>query len=113
MKRRAYIFYSIVIAAGLMISFFVGRKMAFQDPPATATNVKTAETNSEAESVTGYWLKLENDVIVIYGENKKNLIAETDIHSSVCSARDQKLLKTGIYMEDIDKLFKFLQSHTS
>ena len=113
MKKRAYIFYSGIIIAGLIVAFFAGRKMAYNDPPAAATNVRTAQTVKETESVSGYWLKLEDDVIVIYEENKKNIIAETDIHSADCSERDRKLLKTGIYMEDIDQLFKSLQSHTS
>ena len=113
MNKRAYIFYLGIFIMGVVIAFFVGRKFAMSEPPATETNVKTTGYKAEQEYTEGFWLKLENDVIVVYEQNKTDVIAETDIHSADCSSRDQSMLEDGIYMEDIESLFKFLQAHTS
>lgn len=113
MNKRAYIFYLGIFIMGIVVAFFVGRKFAMTDSPATETNVKTTRYSAGEEYAEGFWLKLENDVIVVYGENKEDVIAETDIHGSDCSGRDRSMLKDGIYMENIESLFKFLQAHTS
>lgn len=113
MNKRAYIFYLGILITGIIVAFFVGRKIAMSDAPAAETNVKTTKHISNKEPADGYWLKLENDVIVVYQQNKKDVIAQTDIHGDDCSERDRNMLKDGIYMESIEDLIKYLQAHTS
>lgn len=113
MNKRAYIFYLGILLAGIVVAFFVGRKIAMSDPPITETNVKTTRQVTNDKPEDGFWLKLENDVIVVYKQNKTDLIAQTDIHGDDCSDRDRLMLEDGIYLENVESLFKYLQAHTS
>ena len=113
MNKRAYIFYLGILLMGIVVAFFVGRKIAMSDPPITETNVKTTKQISSDEQEEGFWLKLEDDRIVVYKQNKKDIVAQTDIKGENCSDRDRLMLEDGIYMENVEKLFKYLQAHTS
>ena len=113
MNKRAYIFYFSVILMGVLLSFFAGRKYAFEDAKSNAPRISEVNEPFSRKEVEGYWLKLEQNHVVIYEKDQKELIAETDIRKSDCSSKDIRMLENGIYLENIESLCKFLQAHTS
>ncbi len=113
MNKRAYIFYFTVILMGVIVSFFAGKKYGTEDLKTTQTNVTASAEHQTKKVIEGYWLKRKNDKIVIYDQNQTNVIAETDIREKDCTEKDSKLLEQGIYLENMECLFKFLQAHTS
>lgn len=113
MNKRAYIFYLSVIIMGMAVSFWAGKDFAMNDMKATETNVSANKEPDTTKEVQGFWLKLEDGKIVIYDKKKEDVIAVTDIRKNDCTVRDIHLLENGIYMENMESLFKFLQAHTS
>jgi hypothetical protein len=98
---------------GMAVSFLAGKRFAAEEPPVTKTNAVANYEPASTGEVQGFWLKLQNNKIVIYDKTKEHMIAETDIRKSDCSVRDIHLLENGIYLETMEGLFKYLQAHTS
>lgn len=60
-----------------------------------------------------YYLILENNQISVYKSDKKTLYFNTQIHIDELNNYEISELTQGIFIEDVDELYSFLESHTS
>ena len=60
-----------------------------------------------------YFLILENNQISVYKSDKKTLYFNTQIHIDELNNYEISELTQGIFIEDVDELYSFLESHTS
>lgn len=112
MNKRAYIFYLTIFIIGFGIAYICGLKAGMEDgviPNGTAANVMP--NNQQEEE--GYWVKAIDNVIFVYKSDKTTVIAETDINISELSASEKNVLDDGIYLENSEELFKYLEANTS
>ena len=118
MSKRAYIFYLIIFVVGFSISYLCGYKIRF----GTNNNVnkytenKSINTNSltdENSEVEGYWIIAVDNKLNVYKKDKKTIMAETDIDISDFSLKEKNMLQNGVYYENAEELFKYLESNTS
>ena len=104
MNKRAYIFYLTIFIIGFGIAYVCGLKTGMEDEPIInneqAVNAKPDENKNQEE---GYWVKAIDNVIFVYKSDKTTVIAETDIN----------ILDDGIYLENSEELFKYLEANTS
>ena len=49
----------------------------------------------------------------VYKKDKKTIMAETDIDISDFSLKEKNMLQNGVYYENAEELFKYLESNTS
>lgn len=114
MNKRAYIFYLTIFIIGFGIAYICGLKVGMEDDAIInneqAVNVEPGDNKSEEE---GYWVKAINNVIFVYKSDKTTVIAETDINISELSASEKNVLDDGIYLENSEELFKYLEANTS
>lgn len=114
MNKRAYIFYLTIFIIGFGIAYICGLKAGMEDDAIInneqAVNVKPDNNESQEE---GYWVKAINNVIFVYKSDKTTVIAETDINISELSASEKNVLDDGIYLENSEELFKYLEANTS
>ena len=89
MSKRAYIFCLVVFIIGFLAAYIVGVEIG----------------TKEGDNL--------NDKIVVYKKKRKTVVAETDIVVSRLPEADRKVLENGIYIENAEKLFKFLEANTS
>ena len=108
MSKRAYIFCLVVFIIGFLAAYIVGVEIGTKE----GDNLKEKVVNVSKE-VEGYWVKDLNDKIVVYKKDGKTVVAETDIVVSRLPEADRKVLENGIYIENAEKLFKFLEANTS
>ena len=115
MSKRAYIFCLIIFIFGFSVAYVAGIKEGLDEQP--ITNEKAVNVNPDkattADETEGYWVKAVNDVIFVYKSDKTTMIAETDINISELSAREKNVLTDGIYLENAEELFKYLEANTS
>ena len=52
-------------------------------------------------------------MIFVYKSDKTTVIAETDINISRLSTSEKNILNDGIYLENSEELFKYLEANTS
>jgi hypothetical protein len=109
MNKRAYIFYLLIFILGFSIAYICGVKMGMEK-----------EYNSEASSVPdnssneeGYWVIAVDNVIYVYKSDKKTVVAQTDININHFSSGERNVLTDGIYLENSEELFKYLEANTS
>ena len=115
MNKRAYIFCLIVFIMGFCVAYFAGVKEGSNDVPLQkerAAYVKPKE-KSENSSEEGYWVKSVDNVIIVYKSDKKTIVAETDINIAKLSEKERNILMYGIYLENSEELFKYLEANTS
>ena len=111
MSKRAYIFYLLVLIIGFGIAYVSGIRFG------TNNNVnKYINTNSltdENSEVEGYWIIAVDNKLNVYKKDKKTIMAETDIDISDFSLKEKNMLQNGVYYENAEELFKYLESNTS
>ena len=80
------------------------------------TENKSINTNSltnENSEVEGYWIIAVDNKLNVYKKDKKTIMAETDIDISDFSLKEKNMLQNGVYYENAEELFKYLESNTS
>lgn len=113
MNKRAYIFYLTIFIIGFGIAYICGVKVGMEEETihnGAAANVMPKE---KKETEEGYWVKAIDNVIFVYKSDKTTVIAETDINISELSTREKNILDDGIYLENSEELFKYLEANTS
>ena len=98
-SKRAYIFYLLVLIIGFAIAYVSGIRFGTNNNVNKYTENKSINTNSltdENSEVEGYWI-----------------MAETDIDISDFSLKEKNMLQNGVYYENAEELFKYLESNTS
>lgn len=115
MNKRAYIFYLSVLIAGFLIAYLSGLKLGtYQYTQSKDKTVNVSpEKNTEASATEGYWVKASSNKIFVYKSDGETVVAETDIDISEFSEREKKILENGVYLENAEKLFKYLEANTS
>ena len=99
MSKRAYIFYLLVLIIGFGIAYVSGIRFG------TNNNVNE---HTENKSIIAVDNKLN-----VYKKDKKTIMAETDIDISDFSLKEKNMLQNGVYYENAEELFKYLESNTS
>ena len=115
MSKRAYIFCLVVFIIGFLAAYIVGVEIGTKEGDNLKEKVVnvSADNKSDSKEVEGYWVKGLNDKIVVYKKDGKTVVAETDIVVSRLPEADRKVHENGIYSENAEKLFKFLEANTS
>lgn len=115
MSKRAYIFCLVVFIIGFLAAYIAGVEIGTKEGDNLKEKVVNVSPNNKSDSkeVEGYWVKGLNDKIVVYKKDGKTVVAETDIVVSRLPEADRKVLENGIYIENAEKLFKFLEANTS
>ena len=72
-------------------------------------------TSFKVGGIADYFVKVTDGAVNVYWYegDEKNLYRETDIEFSLLSAEDQKLLETGIRLENEQELAGFLENFDS
>ena len=65
------------------------------------------------ESIYEYFICLENDYLVVYKRDRETVFMNTGISVDMINDEDLGLVKQGIPVEDINTLYKYLESYTS
>jgi uncharacterized protein YwlG (UPF0340 family) len=114
MNKRAYIFCLIVFIIGFSMAYVVGMKIGTEEGEYVKEKVVNVSPDNQNETVAeGYWVRALNEKIIVYRKDGTTVVAETDINVSRLSDTDRKVLETGIYLENAEQLFKFLEANTS
>ena len=113
MSKRAYIFCLVVFIIGFLAAYIVGVEIGTKEGDNLKEKVVNVSPNNKSDSKEVYWVKDLNDKIVVYKKDGKTVVAETDIVVSRLPEADRKVLENGIYIENAEKLFKFLEANTS
>lgn len=113
MNKRAYIFYLVIFIIGFGIAYICGLKVGMEDEIAHNENVANVMSDNQEKEEDGYWVKAINNIIFVYKSDKTTVIAETDINTSELSASEKNVLDDGIYLENSEELFKYLEANTS
>lgn len=116
MNKRAYIFYLSILIVGFLVAYWSGIKLGSYEYDSLNNN-KTVNVNPEQETkssvMEGYWVKSDKNKILVYKGDGKTIIAETDIDISEFSEREKRIIENGVYLENAEKLFKYLEANTS
>lgn len=116
MSKRAYIFYLLVLIIGFGIAYVSGIRFGTNNNVNKYTENKSINTNSltdENSEVEGYWIIAVDNKLKVYKKDKKTIMAETDIDISDFSLKEKNMLQNGVYYENAEELFKYLESNTS
>ena len=116
MSKRAYIFYLLVLMIGFGIAYVSGIRCGTNNNVNKYTENKSINTNSltdENSEVEGYWIIAVDNKLNVYKKDKKTIMAETDIDISDFSLKEKNMLQNGVYYENAEELFKYLESNTS
>ena len=111
MSKRAYIFYLLVLIIGFGIAYVSGIRFGTNNNVNKYTENKSINTNSltnENSEVEGYWIIAVDNKLNVYKKDKKTIMAETDF-----SLKEKNMLQNGVYYENAEELFKYLESNTS
>ena len=112
MNKRAYIFYLVILVCGFIVAFSCGDKISRKNP--VYSNLSDSDNRNEGITPTeGYWVKAQDNKILVFKNDGETIIAETDIELSEFSIRETKILEKGIYLETAEELFKYLEANTS
>ena len=114
MNKRAYIFYLVILFCGFFIAYMAGVKIGSggnENVQEQAANVDP-ETSSTTPT-EGYWVKAVDNIIYVYKSDAETEIAETDIDISGFSDQEKSILENGVYLENAEELFKYLEANTS
>ena len=112
MNKRAYIFYLSVFIVGFVIAFFCGMKAVLEDSYNVVNTEQTNQSNNSKKE-DGYWVKAISGTIFVYKSDTETLVAETDIKISNLTDKEKRILEDGIYLENSEELFKYLEANTS
>jgi len=63
--------------------------------------------------VYNYYIKDQDDYVVVFKKDKKTVYMETGILVNSLDENDAKMIKAGIPVEDITALYAYLESFTS
>lgn len=114
MNRRAYIFYLMILVCGFILAYVAGVKMGSGTEQSNiekeANVVPETSTSTPTE---GYWVKSVDDIIYVYKSDRTTVVAETDINISGLSDKEKSILENGVYLENAEELFKYLEANTS
>ena len=116
MSKRAYIFYLLVLIIGFGIAYVSVIRFGTNNNVNKYTENKSINTNSltnENSEVEGYWIIAVDNKLNVYKKDKKTIMAETDIDISDFSLKEKNMLQNGVYYENAEELFKYLESNTS
>lgn len=113
MNRRAYIFYLTIFIVGFGIAYFCGLKTGMENDLLYNEKTVDVQPKENEQKEEGYWVKAIGDVIFVYKSDKTTVIAETDINISRLSTSEKNILNDGIYLENSEELFKYLEANTS
>lgn len=114
MNKRAYIFCLSVLICGFIVAYIAGVKIGSE--PQNENKEKAVNVNPQMEteaSTEGYWVKSVDNKIFVYKSDGITIVAETDIDISECSNMEKSILEEGVYLENAEELFKYLESNTS
>ena len=114
MNKRAYIFYLTILVCGFVIAYVSGFQIGSNTEPSNMEKeVNVNPEVSTSEPTQGYWVKAVEDKIYVYKSDKTTLVAETDINISSLSDKEKSILENGVYLENAEELFKYLEANTS
>lgn len=114
MNKRAYIFYLIILVCGFAIAYVSGFKIGSGNNQSKIEKEVNVNPEISTSSPTeGYWVKAVADKIYVYKSDKSTLVAETDINISGLSDGEKSILENGVYLENAEELFKYLEANTS
>lgn len=114
MNKRAYIFYLSILICGFIIAYISGVKLGSESN--NNINEKTANAKvqeEQNESDEGYWVKAVDNRIYVYRNDCTTIIAETDIDISGFTIKEKNIINNGIYFENAEDLFNYLEANTS
>lgn len=124
MKEKSYIFCFVAFIIIFIMAFFAGDYLGNKENKIVSdktdarvwkeeeTRTETIETSRSNTTGAGYWIKAENEYIVIYNYNGE-LVSNTEIGTWHFSEQEKKILENGIYVESAEDLFRYLESYTS
>lgn len=69
--------------------------------------------DKEKDDNYNYWVIDESGIVKVYKQDKKELYLDTGIESASLEKEDKKMLRSGVYIEDIKALYNYLESITS
>lgn len=116
MSKRAYIFYLLILVTGFVVAYISGMKLGNNKEIVsynTENNYLNTNSDTDTEKIDGYWIIAVNNKINVYKNDKKTIMAETDIDIREFSETEKNMLSNGIYYEKAEELFKYLESKTS
>ena len=113
MNKRAYIFYLTIFIIGFGIAYICGLTAGMENKTVYHGTEANVTPDSDSPTEEGYWVKAVNNVIFVYKSDKTTIIAETDINTSQLSTKEKNILSDGIYLENSEELFKYLEANTS
>lgn len=114
MNKRAYIFYLMILICGFTIAYVAGFKIGSGSEQSNIEKEVNVDPEESTNTPTdGYWVKSVNDKIYVYKSDKETLVAETDINISGLSDKEKNILENGVYLENAEELFKYLEANTS
>lgn len=113
MNKRAYIFYLTIFIIGFGIAYICGLTAGMENQTVYHGTEANVAPDSDSPTEEGYWVKAVNNVIFVYKSDKTTMIAETDINISQLSTKEKNILSDGIYLENSEELFKYLEANTS
>ncbi len=116
MSKRAYIFYLLILVIGFILAYISGMKLGNSQEnfsQNSESNYINTDSNIKHEKINGYWIIAVNNKLNVYKEDKKTIMAETDIDIKGFSEKEKNMLLNGIYYEKVEELFKYLESKTS
>lgn len=114
MNKRAYIFYLMVLICGFAIAYVSGVKIGSGTKQSNIEKEVNVNPEESTKSPTdGYWVISVNDKIYVYKSDKETVVAETDINISGLSEKEKSILENGVYLENAEELFKYLEANTS
>ncbi|MBE5957869.1 MAG: hypothetical protein E7254_03275 [Lachnospiraceae bacterium] len=112
MKRKTYIFCFVALIILFVSAYFAGTKIVKRNQIKYKGTDGEAVTNVGVTVISGYWLRLKDDYVVIYN-SKDEYIANTAISTDSLSEEEKLILENGIYVETANELFRYLESYTS
>ncbi len=104
----------LIIMVWLYIKFYNERK-----PLAEELTTEQNVTKEEAIEISqdyvnyAYYAKEENGRVVVYSIKKRNLYMETGIETFLLPSDIQEKLEAGIFFENEQKLYDFLENYSS
>lgn len=76
-------------------------------------SVVLLKTYDSTQNQKGFYLKIENGRVIAFYKDQTTIFLETDLSVDEMSTKMYKRLQKGIYFQNQEELFAFLESYTS
>jgi hypothetical protein len=111
----------LLVAVGLLCVYGVRQSAHSSNIAADFTTAPSQEGTSEEELTVqetaavanGYYLVMEDGILMVYQSDKKTLYLKTDITQDEVLEENQEILQTGLFLENQKELYDYLESCTS